>query len=165
MRFLCAPGISQIHGWAIDSSAGAACLALQKVTRGRLGDGFQCPINGRILIPSGRVGYREKVRRRGTQHGQNISRGFSPPTPHSPGLLTSEEHSVNSISGADLLRVGNVANSSCSGPGVSAHREGSEQQAAQGSNGVTVPGGVQKTCGYATSGHGLAWWCWVDSWT
>jgi len=29
-------------------------------------------------------------------------------------------------------------------------------QAAQGSGGVTIPGGVQKICGYGTSGHGLA---------
>jgi len=29
-------------------------------------------------------------------------------------------------------------------------------QAAQGSGGVPVPGGVQKTCGCGTSGHGLA---------
>jgi len=30
------------------------------------------------------------------------------------------------------------------------------EQAAQGSDGVTIPGGVQKTCEYGTSGHGLA---------
>ena len=30
------------------------------------------------------------------------------------------------------------------------------QQAAQGSGGVTIPGGVQKTCRCGTSGHGLA---------
>jgi len=30
------------------------------------------------------------------------------------------------------------------------------EQAAQGSGGVTIPGGVQKTCRYVTSGHGLA---------
>jgi len=30
------------------------------------------------------------------------------------------------------------------------------EQAAQGSGGVTIPGGVQKTCRYGTSGHGLA---------
>jgi len=29
-------------------------------------------------------------------------------------------------------------------------------QAAQGSGGVTIPGGVQKTCRRGTSGHGLA---------
>jgi len=38
------------------------------------------------------------------------------------------------------------------------------EQAAQGSGGVTIPGGVQKMCRYGTSGHGLAgmvvlgWW-------
>jgi len=38
------------------------------------------------------------------------------------------------------------------------------EQAVQGSGGVTIPGGVQKMCRYATSGHGLAdmvvlnWW-------
>jgi len=30
------------------------------------------------------------------------------------------------------------------------------EQAAQGSGGVTIPGGVQKTCRCGTSGHGLA---------
>ena len=30
------------------------------------------------------------------------------------------------------------------------------KRAAQGSGGVTIPGGVQKRCGYGTSGHGLA---------
>jgi len=30
------------------------------------------------------------------------------------------------------------------------------EQAAQGSGGVTTPEGVQKTCRYVTSGHGLA---------
>jgi len=30
------------------------------------------------------------------------------------------------------------------------------EEAAQGSGGVTIPGGVQKTCRYGTSGHGLA---------
>jgi len=30
------------------------------------------------------------------------------------------------------------------------------EQAAQGGGRVTVPGGVQKTCRYGTSGHGLA---------
>jgi len=29
------------------------------------------------------------------------------------------------------------------------------KQVAQGSSGVAVPGGVQKTCRYGTSGHGL----------
>jgi len=29
-------------------------------------------------------------------------------------------------------------------------------QAAQGSGGVAIPGGVQKTCGCGTSGHGLS---------
>jgi len=41
------------------------------------------------------------------------------------------------------------------------HRKAWEQ-AAQGSGGGTIPGGVQKMCKYGTSGHGLAWWCWVD---
>jgi len=31
-----------------------------------------------------------------------------------------------------------------------------QEQAAQGSGGVTIPGGVQKTCSYCTSGHGLS---------
>jgi len=46
------------------------------------------------------------------------------------------------------------------------------EQGAQGSGGVTIPGGVQKTCRYGTSRHCLAdmvvlqaWWCWVDGWT
>jgi len=30
------------------------------------------------------------------------------------------------------------------------------EQAAQGSGGVPIPGGVQKTCGCAALGHGLA---------
>jgi len=30
------------------------------------------------------------------------------------------------------------------------------EQAAQGSGGVTIPGGVQKICRYGSSGHGLA---------
>jgi len=30
------------------------------------------------------------------------------------------------------------------------------EQAAQGNGGVPIPGGVQKTCGYGTLGHGLA---------
>jgi len=30
------------------------------------------------------------------------------------------------------------------------------EEAAQGSGGVTIPGGVRKTCRYGTSGHGLA---------
>jgi len=30
------------------------------------------------------------------------------------------------------------------------------EQAAQGSGGITIPGGVQKTCRYGISGHGLA---------
>jgi len=30
------------------------------------------------------------------------------------------------------------------------------EQAAQGSGGVTIPGGVQKTCRHGTLGHGLA---------
>jgi len=30
------------------------------------------------------------------------------------------------------------------------------EQAARGSGLVTIPGGVQKTCRYSTSGHGLA---------
>ena len=29
------------------------------------------------------------------------------------------------------------------------------EQAAQGGGGVTIPGGVQKTCRYGTSEHGL----------
>jgi len=29
------------------------------------------------------------------------------------------------------------------------------EQAAQGSGGVTIPGGVQKTCKFGTSGHGF----------
>jgi len=35
-------------------------------------------------------------------------------------------------------------------------RDTSLEQAAQGSGGVTIPGGVQKTCRYGTSGHDLA---------
>jgi len=30
------------------------------------------------------------------------------------------------------------------------------EQPAQGSGGVPIPGGVQKTCRYGTSGHGLS---------
>jgi len=30
------------------------------------------------------------------------------------------------------------------------------EQAAQGSGGVAIPGGIQKMCRYGTSGHGLA---------
>jgi len=30
------------------------------------------------------------------------------------------------------------------------------EHAAQGSDGATIPGGVQKMCRYGTSGHGLA---------
>jgi len=38
--------------------------------------------------------------------------------------------------------------------------------AAQGSGGVTVPGGVQETCRCGTEGHGLVGMVgWIDSWT
>ena len=40
--------------------------------------------------------------------------------------------------------------------------EGVKAQAAQGSGGVTVPGGVQEACRCGTEGHGgWAWWGWV----
>jgi len=39
--------------------------------------------------------------------------------------------------------------------------EGVKAQAAQGSGGVTVPGGVQEACRCGTEGHGgWAWWGW-----
>jgi len=38
-------------------------------------------------------------------------------------------------------------------------------RAAQGSGGVTIPGGVQETCGCGTSGHGLAGTVVADGWT
>lgn len=38
---VCTPEISQLHGWAINSSVGAVCLELQRVTRRRLGHTFQ----------------------------------------------------------------------------------------------------------------------------
>jgi len=39
-------------------------------------------------------------------------------------------------------------------------------QAAQGGEGITVPGDVQEPCGRGTEGCGQwAWWGWVGSWT
>jgi len=38
------------------------------------------------------------------------------------------------------------------------------EQAAQGSGGVTIPGGVQKMCRYGTSGHGLAGMVLLGGW-
>ena len=39
-------------------------------------------------------------------------------------------------------------------------------QAAQGSGGVTVPGGVQEVWRCGTEGHGQwAWWGWAEGWT
>ena len=39
--------------------------------------------------------------------------------------------------------------------------------AAQGSGGVTIPGGVQETFRYCTKGHGLVgkYWWYLDGWT
>jgi len=39
---------------------------------------------------------------------------------------------------------------------VAPHNASGTEQAAQGSGGVIIPGGVQKTCRCGTSGHGLA---------
>ena len=39
-------------------------------------------------------------------------------------------------------------------------------QGAQGSGGVTIPGGAEEPCGWDTEGRGQwAWWGWIGGWT
>jgi len=49
-----------------------------------------------------------------------------------------------------------IISSSRSGHGKPQKSGQALEQAAQGSSGVTIPGGVQKTCRCGTWGHGLA---------